>query len=107
MIDAWAIGLGRPDRIDELVPMLRRRLIAADTLTIGTAIGWIEHWLEWFGRRADCAVDGGLREPDAIGARVETLHFDGPAAEDWPALAQTGDAYLPALDWNRVFLPAA
>jgi len=105
LADAWVIGPGRPNCIDELVPMLRQRLLAADTLTIGAAIGWIEHWVDWFNQRTDCAIDGVFRGPDAIGARIETFDFDGPAAEDWPALAQTGNAYVPAFNRSHVFHP--
>jgi hypothetical protein len=39
------------------------------------------------------------------GARIEKLYFDGPSTDDWPALAQYRDSFVPALGPNHIFLP--
>jgi len=102
--DAWSLGPGRPTRLDELVPMLRARLLACDTLDTGDAIDRIQRWM---GRltASTGTIHGALRPPEEIGARVEKLYFDGPAAEDWPALALGDNADFPLFDLEHAFVP--
>ena len=80
LADAWRMGgATRTSGLEEVVPMLRRRLLGADTL-------------------------GGFVEAATVGARVEKLYFDGPQEEDWPALAiGSGQPFL-AFDANWVFM---
>jgi hypothetical protein len=54
---------------------------------------------------AGSTVNGVLRPPEEIGARVEKLYFDGPASEDWPALALSSNADFPLLDREHAFVP--
>jgi len=83
--------------------MLRARLLGADTLEVGDAIHWVQHWLDWFSNAADSAVAGTIGVPEV---QIETFYFDGPSKEDWPALARHGEMYVPLLDRDHVFLPA-
>jgi hypothetical protein len=101
--DAWAMGPGRPRGLEQLVPMLRKRLLAADSLGNTEAIHWVDYWLNWFGERADRGIEGVLIQ--STSDPIETLYFDGPKAEDWPALAKRGNSYTPVLSPNYVFIP--
>lgn len=103
--DAWAVGQTRPKAVDRLVPMLRACLLAADTLGVAEAIGWIDHWLRWFDERAGSAVEGVLATPASAGAIIEKLYFDAPGTADWTALAKIGDSFVPAFSPNHIFLP--
>jgi len=40
--------------------------------------------------------------PDFAKAPIETLYFDGPGGEDWPALARFGGGFVPALDPTHI-----
>ncbi|HEV7768884.1 MAG TPA: hypothetical protein VGQ76_28075 [Thermoanaerobaculia bacterium] len=40
--------------------------------------------------------------PGAVGARVETLYFDGPSELDWPAFAFAGEETYIVLDREHV-----
>jgi hypothetical protein len=106
LIDAWAVGPGRPQAVERLLPMLRARLLACETLEPAAAIEWIERWLNWFQSRANLAVDGSIVSPDLAKATIETLYFDGPRGEDWPALARFGEGFVPVLDPTHIFVPA-
>ncbi|WP_321475718.1 hypothetical protein [uncultured Paludibaculum sp.] len=103
--DAWAIGQSRPKAVDRLVPLLRECLVAADTLDVGDAIQWIEHWLRWFDERAANDVEGTLASPETTGSRIETLYFDGPGTADWTALAEVNGSFVPAFSPNHIFIP--
>lgn len=59
LLDAWAVGPGRPQAVERLLPILRARLLAGDTLEPAAAIEWIERWLGWFQSRADLAINRG------------------------------------------------
>jgi len=104
IIDAWVQGPGRPKALDRLLPMLRARLLAVDTLEIADALHWIEYWLRWFEEDTDNPVKGTLvsQVPEMP---IETLYFDGPRDEDWPALAKHRDIYVPVLDPDHIFIP--
>jgi hypothetical protein len=104
--DAWALGPGRPVDLKRLPDKLRARLVGADRLDRAAAIQWVEHWFGWFHERCEVAMKGSLRSPAEIGAEIETLYFDGPREEDWPALAQCEAGCFPVLDHQTVFVPA-
>lgn len=106
LLAAWADGPGRPQTVDRLLPMLQARLLAGETLEPAAALKWIERWLDWFNSNADLAIDGSIISPDLAKIPVETLYFDGPRAEDWPALARFGAGFVPALDPTHIFIPA-
>lgn len=103
--DAWAIGQSRPKALDRLVPLLRECLVGADTLDVGDAIQWIEHWLQWFDERVANCVEGTLASPETTGSRIETLYFDGPGTADWTALAEVNGSFVPAFSPNHIFIP--
>ena len=105
--DAWAAVQSRPAADVELVEWLRVRLLAADSLDTVAAIRWIEHWLRWFGARPTAAVEATVSSPQDIGAKIEKLYFDGPSADDWPALAQYQGTFVPALSPDHIFIPAS
>ncbi len=96
-------GLGNIQ--DYLVPWLRARLLAADSLDTSVAIQWIEYWLRRFGQNAAITIEGVVASKENAGARIEKLYFDGPGADDWPALAQYRDSFVPALGPNHIFIP--
>lgn len=84
--DAWIDGPGRPSNADSLVDWLRPRLLAADTFDVATAIRSVEQWIGWFRERARVEMDGSILPVQSAGAVIEKCYFDGPGAEDWPAL---------------------
>jgi hypothetical protein len=106
LLDAWAVGPGRPRAVDRLLPMLRTRLLSGETLEPAAAIEWIERWLNWFHSKGDLPINGNIISPDLAKTPIETLYFDGPRAEDWPALARFGEGFVPALDPTHIFIPA-
>jgi len=106
LLDAWAIGPGRPQAPDRLLPMLRARLLAADNLETTEAMQWIEYWLDWLGARADFPIDGAIVDPHRAQATIETMYFDGPREDDWPGLARFGERFVPVLDRTHIFVPA-
>ena len=106
LAEAWALGPDRPTKLRDLLPMLRARLLGADTLEVGAAIHWVQHWLDWFSNVADSTVAGTIGAPEVHDGQIETFYFDGPSKEDWPALARHGEMYVPVLDRDHVFLPA-
>jgi hypothetical protein len=103
--DAWSAGQRRPQSADDLLPLLRNRLLAADTLEPAVAIEHIERWLNWFQQRAGIAVGAVVQRADEIGATIEKLYFDGPGENDWAALARYRDSYMPTLGTNHVLVP--
>jgi hypothetical protein len=85
--------------------MLQARLLGCDTLDTGDAIDRVQRWVQRLTALAGSTVNGVLRPPEEIGARVEKLYFDGPASEDWPALALSSNADFPLLDREHAFVP--
>jgi hypothetical protein len=105
--DAWAAGQGRPKAPYDLLPWLRSRLLAAETLEVAVAIQSIECWLDWFQQQAGIAVGAVVQRADEVGATIEKFYFDGPAEDDWAALARYRDSYVPALGPNHILIPEA
>jgi len=87
--------------------MLRRRLLAADTLEPTAVIEWVDHWIRWFISRRELEVEGILVSPDSVGATIERLYFDGPKQEDWSALARLNGEFVPAFDPDHIFIANA
>jgi hypothetical protein len=102
LAEAWALGPGRPARLEALVQMLRHRLAACDTLQTEEAIHRVERWLAWFHDRESVPILATLQSPGSLGATVETLYFDGPRSEDWIAFARRGEREFIALDSDHV-----
>jgi hypothetical protein len=96
--DAWILGFGRTPRT--IVADLRKRLVGGDTLAKNDAIALVERMLAPLQGRAQEPFDGTI--VPVADARIETLYFDGPAAEDWPAFAFDGDRAFLALDRERM-----
>ncbi len=71
-----------------LAAALRRNLLAAESLETVAALQKIEERSGWFERRDREAVGGRVVQIAESNAGVETLYFDGPASDDWPALAE-------------------
>ena len=69
------------------------------------AIRQIEGWVEWFELRAHDMIGGKIVCADLEEIPIETLYFDGPKAEDWPALARFGEGFVPVLGENYIFVP--
>lgn len=103
--DAWANGQSRPKTVKKLVPWLHAHLLAADTLDTDAAVGCVEYWVQWFGEKASAAVEGAIASAASVNATIEKLYFDGPGADDWPALARYGDSFVPALGPDHIFIP--
>jgi hypothetical protein len=87
IFDAWFLAPARSRRVDEIVPMLKEGLLGTDSLELSDAIERVARWIERLKDSSACFANASLRSPTAIGARIETLYFDGPADEDWPAFA--------------------
>lgn len=104
--DAWIHGPGWPSNTDSMVDWLRARLLAADTLDVPAAIRSVEQWMSWFRERARVEIDGSILPVQSAGAVIEKLYFDGPGAEDWPALAHYNETLVPALSDAYMFVPA-
>lgn len=101
LAEAWALGPGRPANVMELGSVLRDRLIGADTLERVEALTLVERTLEsLLAQRAHATAPA-----EAMSARIETLYFDGPQSEDWPAFAIAGQQVLPALTSKLVLIP--
>jgi hypothetical protein len=105
LAEAWILGEGRPTNIQELLPMLRARLLGCDTLEPSEAIERVQRWMERLSVEAATPVAGFLRAPEEVGARVETLYFDGPSEHEWPALAIRGNTDFLLLDREHAFVP--
>jgi len=91
--DAWILGPARTT--DTLLTHLKDRLVAGDTLEKEAAMNLVERTLNYFRANAQTSFDRPLISPDEVGARIETLYFDGPAELDWPAFAFAGnDTYI-------------
>jgi hypothetical protein len=87
--------------------MLQARLLRCDTVDTGDAIDRVQRWVERLTASAASLVNGVLRPPEELGARVEKLYFDGPAEEDWSALALRANADFPLLDREHAFVPTS
>ena len=103
--DAWTYGPGRPSNADHVVDWLQKRLLAADTLDVPAAIRSIEQWIGWFRELGRMEIDGSILPVKSSGATIEKFYFDGPGAEDWPALAHYDGALVPALSDAYMFVP--
>ena len=57
-------------------------------------------------KRARVEIDGSILQVESARAVIEKFYFDGPGAEDWPALAHYNGALVPALSDAYMFVPA-
>ncbi len=85
--------------------MLRACLLGCDTMEPGEAIDRVHRWIERLSADAATPIAGVLRKPAEVGAQIETLYFDGPSEQDWPALAIRGSADFLLLDHEHAFIP--
>jgi hypothetical protein len=109
LFHAWiaeARGAGRVESLDALEPMLRERLLACDSIDVQEALRLVGAFVNRVREDLLAKVDGHFRPASDAAARIETFYFDGPADEDWPALA-----FMPSMtlafgrDW--VFEPSS
>ncbi len=96
MADAWVLGPARST--DTLLAHLRERLVGGTTLDKETILALVERTLTSLRRNARSSFSQPLARLDELGARLETLYFDGPAEIDWPAFAFDGSATYIVLD---------
>lgn len=97
VVDAWALGPGRPTNLDDLPQFLKTRLIACDTLDNDTAISSIDNWLDRLLSIRDRAIDQHVMPVTQVDGQIETMYFDGPSSKDWAAFVRVGEKYLPLL----------
>jgi hypothetical protein len=107
---ALSVTLGPWDRLVQtlLVSLCRGSALTCLPRTRWTPVPpfkWVEYWLRWFGQRAAVAIEGILASAEYTGARIEKQYFDGPGADDWPALEQYRDSFVPALGSTHIFVP--
>ena len=95
--DAWTLGPGRPTQLAAVPEFLKTRLIACDTLDNNTALSLIDEWLGKLDSRKDQPVEDRMIPVTQIDGQIETLYFDGPTSNDWPAFVRVGTRYLPLL----------
>lgn len=100
VIDAWVLGPARSS--DTLLAHLRERLVGGTTLDKAAALGLVERTLTALRRNAQSPFEQPLVRLDEVGARLETLCFDGPAEIDWPAFAFAGAATFIVLDRDHL-----
>ena len=105
LADAWILGGDRPIGRDALAPMLRSRLLGCDTMEPSQAIDRVQWWVDHLSAPPTTRATGALRAPEEIGARIETLYFDGPSNRDWPAFAIRDEAEFLLLDRQHAFVP--
>lgn len=88
LLDAWSrdVYLGqRIERPEEVIPILRDGVLAADSLDSDSAISAVEEMMLIARRQGDRPVEGTLTRAEEAGVVLETLYFDGPPFQDWAA----------------------
>ncbi|MGZ5443757.1 MAG: hypothetical protein ACXW5U_17655 [Thermoanaerobaculia bacterium] len=98
--DAWVLGPARA--CPSIVTYLKEHLVGGDTMEKGEAIASVERGLAAFRARAHQPFDQPIVALADVGARLETLYFDGPAKLDWPAFAFVGGETHIALDRQHI-----
>lgn len=107
LIDAWLLGARGEHRVasaNELVPLLRGRVLASDSLDADAAVDRVADMLAELSSLGAGRVSGRIARAAEVGARPEVLYFDGPGEEDWPALALIGSRIVPAFSREWVFI---
>jgi hypothetical protein len=104
LVEAWALGPGRPKRVETLPTMLKHRLLACDRLAPDVAVRHVQHWLDYFLSRSGVPIPAKVVPRSELGLTIETLYFDGPSNEDWPALAFRNETDYIALDSEHVLM---
>jgi len=82
--------------------MLRQRTLACDSLAPDVAVRRVEDWLNYLLSFASVPFPVTLKSPGELGAKLETLYFDGPSGEDWVALALGSERDYVVLDDEHV-----
>ena len=107
LADAWRMAPAPPTRVDtlgEIVPMLKSRLLATDTMNVATAIRHVTRLVEWLDGIGNGEIIGVLDAPGE-NITIETLYFDGPGEADWPAFAVQHDQLFLMLGRACMFVP--
>lgn len=108
MLDAWLLGARGQRRVassSELISALRGQVLASDSFAADVAINRVESVLAELSGLEARSAPGRLARATDVGAQVEVLYFDGPAEEDWAALALIGSRVIPAFSREWVFVP--
>lgn len=108
LADAWrmsACGASRVDRLSEIVPMLKARLVGAEDYDTSAVLEHISRLVQYLTKDSHAAIDGRLERPESCGVRVAKLYFDGPPTEDWYAFALLDRVPVLALGEDCVFIP--
>lgn len=90
LVQGWTCetrGASRLESLDAAEAVLRERLIACDSMSIDEALQFVVDLTAWAKAAPAASVEGAI-VPAPAAARIETLHFDGPGDEDWPAIAR-------------------
>ena len=111
LVQLWLAGIPTSLRctvVGDVLPMLHRTLLAADTLDIDMAVHTVERVIDRMRGWMKRPVVGAIKSAKIANARVESLYCDGPRVEEWPAIASLGQDYVPALsrEWITVLDPA-
>ena len=108
LLDAWLLELRGRSRVEgpsEVVPMLRKGLLAADSTTADAAIGRVAQALDWLQAEPHSVLTGSLVALPVDDMTIESLYFDGPGHEDWPCLATLLDGQTLAFGKRWAYLP--
>jgi len=109
LADSWRLsaqGPARAERLESVLPTLRRQLRATDSLAPDGAIERLEPLVAWLAEDPEAPVEGRICRAGSVGATVTTLSFDGSREHDWPALAFVASQPVLALSRDLVFIPA-
>lgn len=96
----WLDGIPRPlrcQKLGEVVPLLRSRCVAADTLDLEQAIERVERVIKVLQDNENRAWPGRLVESALVGVRLERLYFDEPFIEPWTAVAEVECEFVATL----------
>jgi len=98
--DVWLSGIPSYygcHTLADVLPMLRRYLLAADSMEIDLAIAKVAELIslieKWTGR----PTDGSMIPIPSEALKVEKLYLDGPTCKEWPAFAMKDNKALPLL----------
>jgi hypothetical protein len=107
--DAWLMelkGASQVRRDAELLPMLKRRLLGCDSLSVEAALSKVTSMLTWLNTALKAPLQGAIVPFDISNLDVETLYFDGQANEDWSCISLVEDVTSFAFGKNWVYMPS-
>lgn len=108
LADVWLSGLPPSltcHTVADLMPLLKRTLIAADDMEVEGAIQHISQLLSWSEQFSGKAISGTIQPIVTATVVVTTLFLDGSRCVEWPAFALHEDRVLPMLSPDWVIMP--